>query len=407
MAIDLEALYFDLHEHPELSFAEHRTAAVVAERMTDLGLEVFAGIAGTGVAAVLRNGDGPTVLLRADMDGLPVHEETGLPYASEARGVDPMGRDVPVMHACGHDVHMTCLVGAVERLVDEKAQWRGTLIAVFQPSEERDGGAKAMVEDGLYDKVPTPDVVLGQHVSGFPAGTVVVHSGPAMAAVNAITARMFGQGGHGSRPETAIDPVVMAAAAVMRLQTVVSREISPKQTAVVSVGAIHAGTKSNIIPAEATLEISLRSFDPDVRAKLLASVERIIRAESDASAAPRPPEFTYGEDYPVTFNDPDATERTAGALRAALGDAHVGDPGQITGSEDVGILASAVGAPLVYWFLGGFAPELFTGPLGTIEPTLPANHSPLFAPLPQPTIDTGVTALVAAAREWLGAPGGA
>ncbi|WP_353808225.1 amidohydrolase [Agromyces sp. SYSU T00194] len=406
MAIDLEALYFDLHEHPELSFAEHRTAAVVAEHLTDLGLEVFAGIAGTGVAAVLRNGDGPTVLLRADMDGLPVQEETGLPYASVARGTDPMGRDVPVMHACGHDVHMTCLVGAVERLVAQRADWRGTLVAVFQPAEERDGGAKAMVEDGLYDRVPLPDVVLGQHISGHPAGTVVVHAGPAMAAVNAVTARMFGQGGHGSRPETAIDPVVMAAAAVMRLQTIVSREVSPKQTAVVTVGAIHAGTKSNIIAAEATLEISLRSFDPEVRTRMLASVERIIRAESDASAAPRPPEFTYGEDYPVTYNDPEATERTRAALQAALGESHVGDPGPVTGSEDVGVLATSAGAPLVYWFLGGFAPELFTVPLGTIEPSLPANHSPLFAPLPQPTLDTGVAAMTAAALEWLGAPDG-
>ena len=403
MPSTLDELYRDLHSHPELSFDEHRTAAIVAERMRDAGLAVITGIAGTGVVAVLENGDGATVLLRADMDALPVLEDTGLGYASTARGVDPDGTDVPVMHACGHDMHTTCLIGAVEELVASRDEWSGTLIALFQPAEEREGGARAMIVDGLFDRIPHPDVVLGQHVNPFSAGLVGVHAGPFMAAVNTLHVKMFGRGGHGSRPQKTIDPVVMAAATVMRLQTVVAREVAPADTAVVTVGTLHAGTKNNIIPSEATLGLSIRSFDPVVGERLDASVRRIVRAESDASGATRAPEFRSGEVYPVTVNEPVAAGRVTDALRRRFGAPRVIDPGMLMGSEDVGMLATAAGVPLVYWLLGCVDPETYerAAAAGTLDTDIPSNHSAQFAPVIEPTLTTGVAALVAAAREWL------
>ncbi|MEO8907392.1 MAG: amidohydrolase, partial [Microbacteriaceae bacterium] len=286
MTIDLDELYRDLHRNPELSYAEHRTAGIVADHLAELGLTVTTGIARTGVVGVLANGDGPTVLLRADMDGLPVAEGTGLDYASTARGTDPDGTDVPVMHACGHDVHVTCLLGAVERLVATRSEWSGTVVALFQPAEELGSGALEMLADGLYDRVPKPDVVLGQHVTPFPAGLVGAHEGPAFAATNNVTVRLIGQGGHGSRPETTVDPIVMAAATVMRLQGIVAREVAASDSAVVTVGTLHAGSKINIIGADATLGINVRSYDPQVRDHVLAAITRIAEAEAEASGAP-------------------------------------------------------------------------------------------------------------------------
>lgn len=391
MTLDLAAVYRDLHEHPELSFQEHRTAGIVAEALTSFGLTVTTGIGRTGVVGVLENGAGPTVLLRADMDGLPVLEATGLPYASTARGTDHEGNDQPVMHACGHDVHVTCLLGATERLVADRTSWSGTLIALFQPA------------DGLYDRVPKPDIVLGQHVAPFPAGFTGVHAGVAMAAADSLSVRLHGTGGHGSRPETTVDPVYLAASTTVRLQSIVARELAATDAAVVTVGQIHAGTKHNIIPAEATLGLSVRSFDETVRTKVLAAIERIAKAEAAASGAPREPEITFEESFPLTVNEAAATERTAAALRRALGDERVIDPGLVSGSEDVGVLATAAGAPLVYWLLGGADPSLFGDALATgrMPDDIPSNHSPFFAPLIEPTLDVGVAALVAAAREWL------
>ncbi|MET0974193.1 MAG: amidohydrolase [Leifsonia sp.] len=406
MASTLHELYTDLHSHPELSFDEHRTAALVAERMRDAGYAVMTGIAGTGVVAVLENGEGPTVLLRADMDALPVLEQTGLPYASVARGTDPDGTDVPVMHACGHDMHVTCLVGAAERMIADRAAWSGTLVAVFQPAEEREGGARAMIEDGLFDRIPQPDVVLGQHLNPLPAGIVGVHAGTFMAAVNTMHVTMHGRGGHGSRPQKTIDTVVMAAATVMRLQTVVAREVAPMDTAVVTVGSLHSGTKNNIIPAEARLGISIRSFDPAVGDRLDASVRRIVRAEAEASGATREPDFRSGEVYPVTVNDPQTADRVTDALRRRFGDDRVIDPGVLMGSEDVGMLATAAGAPLVYWLLGCVDPETYEQALvaGRLDEDIPSNHSAYFAPVIEPTLSTGVDALTAAALEWLAVP---
>lgn len=406
MSLDLAAVYRDLHANPELSFQEHRTAGIVAETLTALGLTVTTGIGRTGVVGVLENGDGPTVLLRADMDGLPVLEATGLPYASTARGTDHEGNDVPVMHACGHDVHVTCLLGATERLVADRAEWSGTLVALFQPAEEWGGGAEAMVADGLFDRVPKPDIVLGQHVAPLPAGFAAVRGGVAMAGADSLTIRLHGTGGHGSRPEATVDPVYLAASTVVRLQGIVARELAATDAAVVSVGQIHAGTKNNIIPAEASLGLSIRSFDETVRTKVLSAIERIAKAEAAASGAPREPDFDYEERFPVTVNDAAATERTAAALRGVLGEARVIDPGVISGSEDVGVLATAAGVPLVYWILGGSDPALFGDALATgrMPDDIPSNHSPFFAPLIEPTLDVGVAALVAGAREWLGEP---
>jgi hippurate hydrolase len=403
MTIDLESVYIDLHRHPELGFREHRTAGIVADRLTEMGYAVTTGIAQTGVVGVLANGDGPTVLLRADMDGLPVEELTGLAYASTDRSTDADGADVPVMHACGHDVHVTCLLGAAERLAAGRDSWSGTLVALFQPAEEAGNGAVAMVEDGLYDRVPRPDIVLGQHVAPAPAGTLGAHPGPAFAATNDLTVRLFGRGGHGSRPETTVDPIVMAAATVLRLQTIVSREIAGSQTAVVTVGSMHAGSKSNIIPAEATLELNIRSYDPEVRDTVVAAVRRIAAGEAAASGAPQPPEIVEGASFSALVNDPDATARTMAAFRERFGEQRVIDPGAITGSEDVGELAEAAGVPLVYWLLGGADPQRFAeaAAAGRLEQDIPSNHSPYFAPLIEPTLTTGVDALETAARAWL------
>jgi len=400
---DLADFYRDLHLHPELSFAEHRTAGLIADRLTALGLEVTTGVGGTGVVGLLRNGDGPVVLLRADMDALPVREETDLPYASTATGIDPDGREVPVMHACGHDMHVTCLIGALRVLADAKDGWRGTIMAVFQPAEELGGGAQAMVDDGLYTRFPRPAVVLGQHVIPAPAGLIVYCPGPAMAAADALKVQMYGKGGHGSRPETTVDPVVMAASTVMRLQTVVSRELPAGETAVLTVGSLRAGSKENIIPGEAELKISTRAFSDPVRDRIFEAIERIVHGEAAAAGADKAPEITRLYGFPVTFNDPTATERTAAALTAALGQSSVLEGGRVTGSEDVGALATAAGVPLVYWWLGGIDPVTFDKAVtaGRMDQDIPSNHSPLFAPEIEPTLGVGIKALVAAAREWL------
>jgi hippurate hydrolase len=403
MTIDLEALYIDLHQHPELSFQETRTAGIAAAHLRDLGLEVHEGVGVTGVVGTLVNGEGPVVWVRADMDALPVGEQTGLAYASTATGIDPGGNTVPVMHACGHDMHVTAMIGAVEKLVAERADWSGTLVVLIQPAEEYGAGSRAMLDDGLRDLVPNPDIVLGQHVTPLPAGTIGVRPGTQMAASDGLTVTLHGRGGHGSRPHSTIDPIVMAAATVMRLQTIASREVDPRDVAVVTVGSIHAGLKNNIIPAEAKLELSLRYPNDEGRAKVLASVERIVRAEAAASGAEREPEIRTDHTLPPTINDDDATARVTSALQRVLGEAAVIDPGMFTGSEDVSWFARDTGAPLVFWFWGGVDPATFAESMaaGTLDKDIPTNHSPFFAPEIHPTIEVGVTALSTAAREFL------
>jgi hippurate hydrolase len=390
---DLADLYRDLHAHPELGFAEHRTAAEIARRAAALGYEVTAGVGGTGVVARLVNGAGPTVLLRADMDALPVAEQTGLPYAADGE----------VMHACGHDMHVVCLLGALDVLIGRRADWSGTVLAVFQPAEEIGDGAKAMIDDGLFDRFGKPDVVLAQHVAPMPAGMVACHPGPALAATDAWRVTMYGRGGHGSRPESTVDPIVLAAATVLRLQTVVSREISANDAAVVTVGALHAGTKHNIIGDRAELLVNIRTFTPQVRTRVLDAVRRIVRGEAAVAGAHREPDIEPVDAYPVLVNDADATERTVAAFRGVFGEHMVIDPGPATGSEDAGHFATTAGVPLCYWFFGGVDAETFLTAYaaGTVDRDIPSNHSPLFAPLIDPTLATGVTALVTAARTWL------
>lgn len=403
MGIDLESLYMDLHRHPELSFQEFRTAAVVEEHLTTLGFDVHTTIGGTGVVGVLDNGDGPVVLLRADMDGLPVEELSGLDYASTATARDHTGQLVPVMHACGHDVHVTALIGAAEELVATSDEWAGTLIVLFQPAEEHGGGAQVMVDDGLYDLIPTPDVVLGQHVTPLPAGVLSLHDGVTMAGDDSLRITLHGVGGHGSRPEATVDPIVMAANVVQRLQQVVSRGIAATESAVITVGQLHAGTKNNIIPSSATLGLSVRTFDDAVRTTVLRAIERVVQAEAGAAGSPTAPEVIYEERYPVTVNHTDSVARLREAFTSEFGAHQIVDVGVVSGSEDVGNLALAAGAPLVYWFLGGADPALFEGMTDTdrMPANIPSNHSPYFAPFLQPTLTRGVEALVIAAREWL------
>ncbi|MFE6968284.1 amidohydrolase [Isoptericola sp. NPDC057653] len=413
---ELTAIYTDLHAHPELGFAEHRTAGIVADRLRGWGYDVHEGIGGTGVAGVLANGPGPRVLLRADMDGLPVTERTGLPYASTQVATGPDGQETGVMHACGHDVHVTCLLGAAAVLAERRDAWSGTLLLVFQPAEELGNGARAMLDDGLYATVGgAPDVVLGQHVMPTPAGVVSVTPGVAMSATDSLRITLHGRGGHGSMPETTVDPVLMAAATVQRLQGVVSREIAAGDSAVVTVGAISAGTQANIIPDRAELLVNVRTFTEPVRERVLGAIRRISEAEAAASGATEPPEIETTNAFPALVNDPAATARTsavlAGALeeQRALIEAAGSRPAVLTlppmaASEDVGELATDAGVPLVYWFLGGFDPSLFAGvdlSAGRLPAGVASNHSPFFAPAPEPTLDLGVATLVAAAQEWL------
>ncbi|ANY06198.1 amidohydrolase [Pseudonocardia sp. HH130630-07] len=405
MGTDLAELYRDLHRHPELSFAETRTAGIAADRLRAAGFDVTEGVGRTGVVGVLRSGDGPTVLLRADMDALPVAEDTGLDYASTARGTTPDGADTAVAHACGHDVHVTCLAGAAAELAATSDTWSGTLLAVFQPAEEFGAGADAMLDDGLYSRFGVPDVVLGQHVAPLPAGVIGLTAGPAFAGSDTLRVSLHGAGGHGSRPETTVDPVLLAASTVQRLHAVVSREIAATETAVLTVGMLRAGTKENVIPDSAELGLTVRSYTPAVRDRLLAAIERIVRGEAMASGAPRDPEIRVVETFEPLVNDPAAVERTRPALATAT-PLPVIDPGPVTGSEDVGRFAVAAGVPCVYWLLGGADPAEFADCTGVEDirtriAGLPSNHSPRYAPVIEPTLSTGVAALTAAARTWL------
>ncbi|MGW3009310.1 amidohydrolase [Streptomyces sp. NPDC001219] len=396
---DLEALYKDLHRHPELAFQETRTAAEAARRLTDHGYDVTTGIAGTGVVGVLRNGPGPVVLLRADMDALPVTENSGLDYASTVPGR---------MHACGHDVHVTCLLGAADLLAAGRDHWSGTLIVLFQPAEEAGGGARAMLDAGLYDKnlVPTPDVVLAQHVAPFGAGMIAYCPGPCMAAADSLEITFHGTGGHGSRPETTTDPILMAASFVQRVQSVVAREVAAKDQAVVTVGSFQAGDSANVIPDRAVVRLSVRTFDETVRAAVLAAIDRIARAEATASGADRAPDTEVLGSFPVTVNDATTLREVNEQFTELFGPQRLFAYEPATGSEDAGLLATAAGAPLYYWWLGGWDPAEFQAALAAGRlADLPSNHSPHFVPVVRPTLTTGVEALTAAALNRLGPVG--
>jgi len=401
---DLEALYKDVHAHPELSMQETRTAGLAAERLRAAGYDVTTGVGKTGVVGVLRNGDGPTVMLRADMDALPVAEATSVPYASKVQATGPEGETVPVMHACGHDMHVTWLAGATALMAQARDAWHGTLMAVFQPAEETAAGAQAMIDDGLFKRFPKPDVVLGQHVMVGPAGMLGGRTGAITSAADSLQIRLFGRGAHGSMPQASIDPVVMAASVVLRLQTIVSREVAAAEAAVVTVGALQAGTKENVIPDEAIIKLNVRTFDEGVRQRVLAAITRIVNAEAEASGAPRKPEITPLDRYPLAVNDAAASQRVVEAFRRHFTDERVRTTGPASASEDFGSFGSEWGVPSVFWFVGGTDAEVYAKARAENRINeLPTNHNPRFLPVIHPTLETGVEALVVAARAWLAA----
>ena len=399
---DLERTYKDIHAHPELSMQEERTAGIAADRLRAAGFEVTTGLGKTGVVGLLRNGDGPTVMMRADMDALPVLEGTGLPYASRVTGTDREGKTVPVMHACGHDMHVTWLVGAATLFAKSRDVWKGTVMAVFQPAEETAEGARAMIDDGLFTKFPKPAVVLGQHVMSMPAGVLGWRAGVVTSAADSLQIRLFGRGAHGSMPEASIDPVVMAASTVLRLQTIVSRELAASEAAVVTIGALQAGTKENVIPDEAIIKLNVRTFDEGVRKRVLAAITRIVNAEAAASGAPRPPEITPLDRYSLVTNDAEATHRVVEAFRGKFPAARIQETKPTSASEDFGCFGSEWHSPAVFWFVGGLDASTYTeaqaaGKLSEI----PTNHNPRFAPVIHPTLEAGIEAMVVAAQAWL------
>ncbi|PDP84827.1 peptidase M20 [Glycomyces fuscus] len=406
----VEGFYVDLHKNPELSHAEHRTASGVAEWLARTGYEVHKGVGGTGVVGILRNGPGPTVMLRADMDALPLEEKTGLPYASTARAVNEEGAEVPVMHACGHDAHTACLVGAADLLSETRDEWAGTVMIVAQPGEEALDGAQAMLEDGLFDRFGRPDVILGQHLGPQPAGLISHRAGVILGASNSYRVRVYGEGGHASQPNTTVDPVLIAASIVTRLQGVVSREVSPSEMAVLTVGRIQAGTKANIIPDEAYLEINTRALNDNVSAQLEAAIERIVRAEAAASGAAREPEIERFQGAGVTRNDAQSTADVSAAHHAYFGDEyviHLPDPFPAT--EDFGYFGlpdDPQPIPYVFWFVGATPHDVWEAAPGDTPyekmGNVPSTHSPFFAPAREPTLRAGLAAITVAALSYLG-----
>ena len=389
----LRGLYRELHQHPELSLAEHRTAERIEAELSSLDVEVQR-IGGTGVVAIIRNGAGPTVLARADTDALPVSEQTGLDYASQVDGA---------MHACGHDMHVATLLGAVELLATNKAAWAGTYIGLFQPAEETAQGAQAMLDDGLVDKIPTPEVALSQHVMPTEAGTIGTSAGPVLSAGDSLKITVYGRGAHGSMPHNSVDPVVLASSIVMRLQTIVSRETKPGEFAVVTVGALNAGSKSNIIADRAELLLNLRTYDAELREQLMAAIERIVRGECQAAGSPQEPEFEYYDQFPLTDNDPTVNAQVTEAFTEYFGSDAVYETKPYTASEDFSRIPDAFGIPYTYWFVGSVAPEKYRRAVqqGTVSQDIPANHSPFFAPEIDPTLEIGIRTQVVGALAYL------
>ncbi|MYM20278.1 amidohydrolase [Brevibacterium sp. 5221] len=382
------ATYKDFHATPELSMQEHETAQKIRARLDELGYETFAS-GGTGVVGVLRNGDGPTIAYRADTDGLPIAEDTGLPFASQATGTLPDGSEAPVMHGCGHDTHITVGLETAVLLAGHRDTWSGTIVFLFQPGEETGAGAKAMVDDGVWDRAPHPEAVYGQHVWPALAGTVSTSSGTAMAMADSYEVVVRGRQAHGSQPEAAIDPIVLGAFMITRLQTVVSREVGAREMVVLTIGRFNGGLKENIIPAEARFTINTRTFDPAVRAHVEEVIGRIVRAEAQASGAPEP-EIRKLYDFPECYNDPELTADFFDVVRAELGAEQAVEVPPATGSEDFGRFGQAVGAPAVYWFFGSQTPQALAAE------NVPSNHSPHFAPTDiETTLRTGVRAALA------------
>jgi len=401
-----EALYIELHQHPELSFHEQNTADKLAGGLRTLGYEVTTGVGRTGVVGVLRNGNGPVVMLRTELDALPITEQTGLSFASTVRTVDDSGADVGVAHACGHDIHMASWMGTARIMAGARTRWRGTLVMIGQPAEETGGGARAMLADGLFTRFPRPRYAVAVHDDArLPAGVIGYHAGPVMANVDTVTVTIYGRGGHGARPEATIDPIVIAARTVMSLQTIVAREISPLDPAVVTVGSIHGGTRSNIIPAEVKLELTVRSFTDPVRKHLLSAIERIVKAEAAAAGVSREPRVEQlDESNDALVSDPELTRRVVAALARELKSAPLRDAPPEMVAEDFSTYAAA-GVPTLLLRIGAIAQDRYDEAMRSGTP-LPSLHSPLFAPDRGPTIRAATAAEVVALRELM-PPGGA
>lgn len=397
---EAQALYLDLHQHPELSGHETHTASLLAQKLRSLGYEVTENVGGTGLVAIMKNGAGPVVMLRTELDALPVTEETGLPYASKVKAKDDSGRDVGVMHACGHDVHMATLYGTAAIMAKQKDVWHGTLMLVGQPAEETITGAEKMIADGLFKKFPRPDIAVALHdENGIATGQVGVTPGYAKAAADSLRITVYGKGGHGARPESTIDPVLIAANIAVRLQSIVSREIHPGDAAVITVGYIQAGTKNNIIPNEAQMGLTVRSYKPEVRQHLLASIERIARAEATASGAEKMPLIEKYESTSAVYNDPVLTQHMEGVLESVVGKGNLVHEPPLMTSEDWAMFVEQ-GIPGFYYTLGVADPQKLAAAHASHK-ELPSNHSPLFAPVYQPAIKTGIETEVSVLRDLL------
>jgi amidohydrolase len=397
---DAHALYVDLHQHPELSGHETETAGKLANKLRVAGYEVTEHVGGTGIVALLKNGSGPVIMLRTELDALPVEENTGLPYASRVRTKDDAGREVSVMHACGHDVHMASLVGTAEVMARTKTNWHGTLILIGQPAEETIGGAEGMLRDGLFTRFPKPDAIVALHVGNeLPAGAVSITPGIYNTNSDSVRITIYGKGGHGASPDTTVDPIVIAARTIVSLQTIASREVKPGELAIVTVGYIRAGTKNNIIPDQAEMGLTVRTYKQDVRKQVLAAISRITKAEAEAAGAPREPAVEHYEGTDVVYNEPGLAERLRSPLEAALGKDHVSTAGPITPSEDFSFFVEQ-GVPGFYFSLGGADPHKFTEAKAN-GTHLPSNHSALFAPDVDPALHTGIAAEVAVLRYLL------
>lgn len=402
-----EQLYKELHADPELSFCESETAKTIHKHLSrhaPNGYHVQPDIGGHGLAATLENGNGPTILLRADTDALPVLEKTGLPYASTKRMKDHEGIEQPVMHACGHDMHITALLAAAELLFAARKEWAGTLVLIFQPAEEKGAGAQAMVDDGLYTRhaVPVPDVAIGAHVMPYRAGVIGTRVEVVASSADTYKVTLHGRGGHASQPHVTCDPVVMAAYATTRLQTLVGREINPLHPAVVTVASIQAGQAENIIAQSAVMKIDLRSSAEDVRKKLNDGVKRIIKAESMASNAPQEPDFEIIRTFPIAFNTIKETEMLHKTMQEHFGESYDDRLGPLGGSEDFPILGTSVEKPCVFWMYGGTDRDYYDtmkdeGRLSD----MPINHSAYYAPVIQPTLQTGIDGYSVSALTWL------
>jgi amidohydrolase len=399
---DARSFYLELHEHPELSGHEVHTASALATRLRAAGYDVTEHVGNTGVVAILKNSTGPTIMLRTELDALPVEEKTGLSYASKVHALDDSGRDVPVMHACGHDLHMAAIVGTAEVMAKTRDSWHGTLMLIGQPAEETIGGAEGMIRAGLFTRFPKPDVAVALHVSNeLPAGMVAITPGVYNTNSDSIRITIYGKGGHGAMPQTAIDPIVIAARTILALQTIVSREVRPGEMAVVTVGYIRAGTKNNIIPDQAEMGITVRTFKPDVRKQILASITRITKAEAAAAGAPREPSIERYEGTDLVYNNPELAERLRAPLQAALGKNNVVTAEAIPPSEDFSYFVEQ-GVPGFYFSLGGAEPEKFAQAKAS-KTQLPSNHSPFFAPDLDPALRTGIIAEIAVLRNLLNA----